>query len=54
MTDAEAWAKIKALPVADRIRLIQCVFCKHDPKTCNGEDDKKRMCKQYEERTVKK
>ena len=53
MTNEKAWAKILSLPVADRIRLAQCVFCRKDPKTCNGEDDDKGMCKHYTERTVK-
>lgn len=53
MTDAEAWEKIKAMPVKDRVRLVQCVFCMNNPKTCNGKDDAKGMCKQYKERNVK-
>lgn len=48
--DDEAIKAVRGLSARDKIRLLQCVFCKNNPETCGcseRNEDEKGMCKKY-------
>lgn len=41
---------VHSLSDHDKLRALQCIYCEHDPGTCNcteKDEDEKGMCKKY-------
>ena len=55
MTDAAMKHILRQIPTNDRLRLMQCVFCKREPFKCGRneqDEDENGMCKDYNGKVI--